>query len=381
MAESSAVICVSGVSKTYRGLDVDRKESGVASWIKIVTRLTANRARTIRALDDVSFRIEPGEIFGIYGANGAGKTTLIRVLSGLLVPDEGTVVVNGHSGIDAIKDQISYISTNGWMGLEWQLTVRENLVLYGHTFGMPTPELSARCAQVLDAFDMAFAQGKHIAELSAGMRQKVTLMRGFLLDRPIIYLDEPTVSLDVQSSAALRDILVDAAQRQGKTVIVTSHSQVALSICRRILMLHAGRAVALGETGELARPLEGIAALHLTCAGHQTAVESTELCDGLLAHARVRDVQVAEANGRERTWQVDLLVDQADGVVGEVIDWFIAQEIAILGMRRSALSLQEIYAHYVAAHRNASAHQNASAHRKADQSTGASVHGDAGGEA
>jgi len=349
VAESSAIIRVNGVSKAYRGLDVDRKESGIASWIKIATRLTSNRAQTIRALDNVSFQIAPGEIFGIYGANGAGKTTLIRILSGLLIPDEGSVIVDGQSGIDAIKDQISYISTNGWMGLEWQLTVRENLVLYGHIFGIPASDLAPRSDLVLETFDMAFARDKHISELSAGMRQKVTLMRGFLLDRPILYLDEPTVSLDVQSQAALRDVLVDAAQRQGKTVIVTSHSPAALSICGRILMLHTGRAVALGAADELARPLAGIAALHLTCAGHQTAVSSTELRDGLLDHSRVRDVQVAEANGRESTWHVDLLTDSAGGAVGELIDWFIAQEIAILGMRRSDLSLQEVYAHHVSA--------------------------------
>ena len=347
MTSQSAIIDVSHVSKTYRGLSIDRKESGIGLWIKSAFRLTANRARTIRALDDVSFQIEPGEIFGIYGANGAGKTTLIKILSGLLLPESGSERVNGRTDIDEIKDQISYISTNGWMGLEWQLTVHENLKLYGHIFGIPTSELRIRCQGVLDRFGMAVEKDKHISELSAGMRQKVTLMRGFLPDRPILYLDEPTVSLDVQSSAALRQILVDAARRDGKTVIVTSHNPAVLSICRRIMLLHAGRVVALGSEAELASPLRGIKALHLTCANHQSIALPDDLVGGLLRLGMVRDVQASVGNGKENTWHVDLLVDRDDHAASEVIDWFIAREIPIVRMRSTTLTLQELYAYYV----------------------------------
>mgnify|MGYP001031849641 CR=1 FL=1 len=347
MTSQSAIIDVSHVSKTYRGLSIDRKESGIGLWIKSALRLTSNRARTIHALDDVSFQIEPGEIFGIYGANGAGKTTLIKILSGLLQPESGSQRVNGCTGIDEIKDQISYISTNGWMGLEWQLTAYENLVLYGHIFGISTSELRRRCHSVLDRFGMAAAKDKHISELSAGMRQKVTLMRGFLPDRPILYLDEPTVSLDVQSSAALRQILVDAARRDGKTVIVTSHNPVDLSICRRIMLLYAGRVVALGSEAELASPLRGIEALHLTCATHQSGDGAVDLVGGLLQLGVVRDVQVSEGNGRENTWRVDLLVHRDGHAASEIIDWFIAQDMPIVRMRSTSLTLQELYAHYV----------------------------------
>ena len=345
MTSQSAIIDVSHVSKTYRGLSIDRKESGIGLWIKSVFRLTSNRARTVRALDDVSFQIEPGEIFGIYGANGAGKTTLIKILSGLLHPESGSERVNGRTDIDEIKDQISYISTNGWMGLEWQLTVYENLMLYGHIFGIPTSEL--RIHSALDRFGMAGEKDKHISELSAGMRQKVTLMRGFLPDRPILYLDEPTVSLDVQSSAALRQILVDAARRDGKTIIVTSHNPVDLSICRRIMLLYAGRVVALGSEAELASPLRGIVTLHITCANHQSAAIPDDLYGGLLQLGIVRDVQVSEGNGKENTWHVDLLVDRDDHAASEIIDWFIARELPIVRMRSTSLTLQELYAYYV----------------------------------
>jgi len=328
-------------------VSIDRKESGIGLWIKSAFRLTSNRARTVRALDDVSFQIEAGEIFGIYGANGAGKTTLIKILSGLLLPESGSERVNGCTGIDEIKDQISYISTNGWMGLEWQLTVYENLMLYGHIFGIPTSELRRRCDSVLGLFGMVAGKDKHISELSAGMRQKVTLMRGFLLDRPILYLDEPTVSLDVQSSAALRQILVDAARRDGKTVIVTSHNPVDLSICRRIMLLYAGHVIALGCEAELASPLQGIKALRLTCANHQSGDGAADLVGGLLQLDVVRDVQVSEGNGRENTWRVDLLVHRDGHAASEIIDWFIARDMPIVRMRSAPLTLQELYAYHV----------------------------------
>lgn len=352
MTLPSAIIEVNQVTKTYQGFSLDRKESGIALWVKNVFQLTANRARTIRALDDISFRIEPGEIFGIYGANGAGKTTLIKLLSGLLLPDSGVLQVNGFTGIHQIKDQISYISTNGWMGLEWQLTVHENLVLYGTIFGISPSRLHTRCRAVTALFGMEDAKDKHISELSAGMRQKVTLMRGFLLDRPILYLDEPTVSLDVQSSIALRQVLVDVARQEGTTIIITSHNPVDLSICQRIMLLHAGRALAINTEYGLARSLIEMAVLHLTCGslrnGSSTEAATVgDLQEALLQIDAVRKSEVSEANGRRNTWHIDLLVDREDHATGEVIDWFIAHEIPILNMHRVAPSLQEVYTHYV----------------------------------
>ena len=150
----------------------------------------SNKATTLLAINHVSFSVSKGEIFGIYGANGAGKTTLIKLLSGLLGPTNGTIIIDGNKNNKNIKDKVSYISTNGWMGLEWQLTALENLILYGNMFGISANLLKDRCNDVLEEMGMTESKDKYISQLSAGMRQKITIARGLILDRPIIYRSE-----------------------------------------------------------------------------------------------------------------------------------------------------------------------------------------------
>ena len=345
------MITVSNVSKTYQGYDIDHKESGFVLWAKNAFKLTSNRATSVQALRDVSFEVERGEILGIYGANGAGKTTLIKILSGLLLPDAGQVQVNGYasassrSGGARIKEQISYVSTNGWMGLEWQLTAYENLLLYGTLFGLPRRTLRARCDAALRQTGMYEARAKQISELSAGMRQKVTLARGFLLDRPVLYLDEPTVSLDVPSSIALRQTLVEHAAQAHRTVLITSHNPVDLQICSRCLLLHRGRVLAVGTLDELRAPLTGIKALYITCANHQ-AHDADALRQELQAIPGVRSIWLdAPGAGQNNgtSWQFRLLIRQDQPPTGQIVDRLIAHAMPIVSMRTQDVTLQEIY--------------------------------------
>ena len=342
------MIHVSKIGKTYQGYDIDHKESGVVLWAKNAFKLTSNRAHTVQALRDVSFQVERGQVFGIFGANGAGKTTLIKILSGLLLPEAGSVQVNGHADADQIKQQVSYVSTNGWMGLEWQLTAHENVMLYGNIFGLPRAGLGARCDAALERFGMLEARNKHIAELSAGMRQKVTLARGFLLDRPILYLDEPSVSLDVPSAMAFRSMLaqyvrpVDGSDER-KTVLITSHNPLDLQICDRILLLHQGRGVAVGTMDELRAPLTGIAALHITYSNRQSPDLGQEASRELLQLAGVRSAWSDPFNGEGQTRRVRLLIQPDARPTGEIVDWFIRRDLPILAMQQRDVTLQEIY--------------------------------------
>ena len=361
----TGMIVVSGINKTYQGYDIDHKESGVVLWAKNAFKLTSNRATTVQALQDISFEVKRGEVFGIFGANGAGKTTLIKILSGLLLPDSGSVEVNGHSESDSIKEQISYVSTNGWMGLEWQLTVYENVVLYGNIFGLPRATLRARCDAALKCFGMYEARLKYVSELSAGMRQKVTLARGFLLDRPILYLDEPTISLDAPSAIAFRNMLAryvadeffvggDARADHAhvgapKTVLITSHNSLDLQVCNRILFLHQGCVVAVGTMDELKAPLRGIEALHITCANHHQVQGVDHLRQELLDLDGVRSVWIGSVNGQGQTWHVRVLIRQDEHPTGAIVDRFIAHDIPIVGMRTQDVTLQEIYESYLEA--------------------------------
>jgi ABC-2 type transport system ATP-binding protein len=199
------------------------------------------------------------------------------------------------------------------------------------------------------------AQSKQISELSAGMRQKVTLARGLLLDRPVLYLDEPTVSLDVPSARDLREQVSAYARAEHKTVLLTSHNPVDLEICDRCMLLHAGRVVAVGTMDELRAPLRGIQALHVTCANPGAGQNLDALCGELVSLEGVRSVwSDAPANdqpsqsghrngGQGLNGHLRLLIRQDRHPTGEIVDRFIAHELPIVAMRTQDVTLQEIY--------------------------------------
>lgn len=341
------MIQVTGIYKQYRAVDIDRKDSGLGLWFKNTLKLTGNRASPTQALSNVSFQVEQGEVFGIFGVNGAGKTTLIKILSGLLRAEHGSVCVHGQDNPNQIKRMVSYVSTNGWMGLEWQLTAYENLLLYGNLFGVSERLLRRRCDTALEQLGLTEARHKYIAELSAGMRQKVTLARGLILDRPVLYLDEPTVSLDAQSSAQVRRIAAAMAAEQGKTILITSHNPVDLAICNRILFLHQGRVLKLDTLDNLLAPLRGAATLRIAFSSQSESGPSAESRAALARLPSVRSVGIEQPHNRRNRWLARLAISQADQPINAIVDWFIAQNLPIMNLKIEPITLQEIYEYFL----------------------------------
>jgi len=334
------VITLTNVSKQYKGITVN-KDSGVYLWIKNIANLTGNKAASLLAVNDVSFSVSAGEIFGIYGANGAGKTTLIKLLSGLLAPSGGTVEVDGRTEIRHIKNAVSYISTNGWMGLEWQLTARENLILYGNMFGLSGKKLDARCDAALLAVGMDEAKDKYVSELSAGMRQKITIARGLVLDRPIIFYDEPSVSLDVQSAQSLRRLIQSDAAQNGRTAIIASHSAEDLAICGRVMLLSKGEVIALGTPDELKTPLSGIQMIEIQCLNTGQDVRFEDI-------PGVERVTYGSAEGKRDTRKIKLSARKSDFSFDRLIDFLIEYNVAAHSINRIDITLQEVYEYYLA---------------------------------
>jgi len=334
------VISLQNVSKLYKGV-ASNKDSGVYLWIKNFARLTSNKATSLLALNGVSFTVDKGEVFGIYGANGAGKTTLIKILSGLLSPSGGTVMVDGKTGYRDIKNAVSYISTNGWMGLEWQLSARENLILYGNMFGLSGKKLDLKCEEVLRAVGMAEAKDKYISELSAGMRQKITIARGLILDRPVIFYDEPSVSLDVQSARSLRDLIKTDAAENKRTAIIASHNYSDLAVCGRIMLLSKGRIIAIGTPEELREPLYDVQMFEINCLNQGRQIPFDTL-DG------VESVTYGSIEGKRDMESIKLSVHRKDFSFDHLIDFMIANNIAAHSINPMEITLQEIYEYYLA---------------------------------
>ena len=210
-------------------------------------------ARTVQAVDGVHFRAEDGRITGLLGPNGAGKTTSLRMVAGLLVPDEGRVLVDG---IDVAMQPQRALARMGVLsdarGLYPRLTARENIVYYGRLQGLSRAAALQRVAALAKVLDMAPLLDRRTDGFSQGERMKTALARALVHDPANIILDEPTNGLDVLATRALREALRRLRDDEGKCIVFSTHiMQEVQRLCDRVVVVSAGRTVADGSVDEL----------------------------------------------------------------------------------------------------------------------------------
>jgi len=204
------------------------------------------------ALDSVSLKIFPNEIFGLLGPNGAGKTTAISILCGLFNPTSGDVIINGFN-LKTDKDQIKQIIgvVPQELALYPTLTARENLTFFGNMYGLHGKPLKEKIAHSLSVFGLEKHANRKIAKFSGGMKRRVNLIAGLLHDPKILFLDEPTVGIDVQSRIVILEYLKEINKNQ-TTIIYTSHyMEEAENLCSRVAILDRGKVVSLGVPADL----------------------------------------------------------------------------------------------------------------------------------
>ncbi|MBA2668454.1 MAG: ATP-binding cassette domain-containing protein [Trueperaceae bacterium] len=218
-----------------------------------VQNLSKTFAR-VRAVDDVTFSVAAGEVFGLLGPNGAGKTTTLRILATLLRPDAGSASVAGldvQRDAEAVRRTIGVV--NGGMGLYDRLTGREILRYFGRLYDMDARAIDRRIAEVDDLLDLGDALTKPAGTFSTGMRQKVVIARAVLHDPPVIFFDEVTSGLDVMARRAVLDV-VRAYPSAERAVIYSTHVMSEVEeLCDRAAVLYRGRLVAQGSIDELKR--------------------------------------------------------------------------------------------------------------------------------
>jgi len=208
------------------------------------------------AVDDVTFTVEDGEIFGFLGPNGAGKTTTIKMLTGLLEPSEGEGSVAGHDvrrERRALRASIGYMSQR--FSLYGDLTVGENLELFSGLYGVTGPRRREREAWVLEMSGLGRARDRPAADLALGYKQRLALGTALLHEPPILFLDEPTSGVDPVARRSFWD-LIDGLARDGTTVFVTTHYMQEAAYCHRLGLMNRGRLVALGSPDELRSRVE-----------------------------------------------------------------------------------------------------------------------------
>ena len=203
------------------------------------------------AVDHITFDVGKGEIFGFLGANGAGKTTAMRMLTGLLVPTEGEATVAGYDVYhdpEKIKKQIGYMSQK--FSLYEDLTVRENIRLYGGIYGLSDQELKLKSDNLIARLDMQDLQNKKIGSLPLGWKQKLAFSVALIHDPKIVFLDEPTGGVDPITRRQFWEQIYKVAD-EGTTVFVTTHYMDEAEYCDRVSIMVDGRIDALDSPAGL----------------------------------------------------------------------------------------------------------------------------------
>ena len=223
------------------------------SDIAIAARELSRRFGDFTAVEAISFDVRAGEVFGFLGANGAGKTTAIRILTGLLAPTSGAATVAGYDvyrDSEAIKRSIGYMSQR--FSLYADLTVRENIRLYGSIYGLSRPEIRSRTDALLARLRLEDSASQRVGALPLGWKQKLAFSVALLHAPRIVFLDEPTGGVDPVTRRQFWELIHDAAAG-GTTVFVTTHYMDEAEYCDRLAIMVAGRIDAIGTPREVKR--------------------------------------------------------------------------------------------------------------------------------
>jgi ABC-2 type transport system ATP-binding protein len=206
------------------------------------------------AVDGISLRIEPNEIFGLLGPNGAGKTTTISILCGIFSPTRGTVKIDGFDisrDLEKIKHIIGVVPQD--LALYPTLTAMENLTFFGNMYGLKGKALKDRIMDCLHVFGLEKVADKKVANYSGGMKRRVNLIAGLLHHPKVLFLDEPTVGIDVQSRVVILDYL-KRINSEHTTIIYTSHyMEEAENLCSRVAIVDRGKIISIGNPKELVK--------------------------------------------------------------------------------------------------------------------------------
>jgi ABC-2 type transport system ATP-binding protein len=224
----------------------------VAAPVIDVTDLTKVFNRS-PAVDGISFQVHRGELLGFLGPNGAGKTTTIAMLLGLIAPTTGTVRILGQAMPEhrhAILARVNFSSP--YVALPYDLTVQENLTVFGHLYGLAAVRRTIR--ELSEVFGVAHLLNRRTGALSSGETARVNLVKAFLNDPDVLFLDEPTAALDPEAADTVRSLLLRLGRERGLTIFYTSHNMREVErLSSRIIFLHQGHIIADGPAAQVVR--------------------------------------------------------------------------------------------------------------------------------
>ena len=248
MSQSEAVVHVDTLRKTFA---VPERDPGLRAAVRSLVRRTT---REVRAVEGISFDIGPGEVVGFLGPNGAGKTTTLKMLSGLLYPTSGEARVLGHIPSKRERDFLRRITLV--MGnrnqLQWDLPALDSFELNRAIYRIPRPDFMKLRDELIELLDVGDLVRKPVRNLSLGERMKVEVVGSLVHEPRVLFLDEPTIGLDVTMQKRIRSFIAEYNRRHDATVLLTSHYMAdVVALCRRVIVIHHGRILFDGDLARL----------------------------------------------------------------------------------------------------------------------------------
>ncbi len=252
-----------------------------------IDRTARNKTdRKLIALDDINLQVKRGELFGLLGPNGAGKTTLIRILATLLSTSSGTALVEGFDvkrEIRKIRPIINMVSGGETCGYGI-LTATENMRLFTELYGIPWRVAKPRVEKMMKVVGLDRYKGVRVNKLSTGIRQRINFARGFTTNPKVLFLDEPTVGLDVHSAREIRDFIKSyLAENQGTTILLTTHYMAeADELCDRLAIIDKGKLQVCDKPSVLKHSVQQETAIEVTISGQEPPPDHWSAIEGII---------------------------------------------------------------------------------------------------
>ncbi len=294
------------------------------------------------ALQGVNLQVRQGELFGLLGPNGAGKTTLIKILTTLLAPTSGRARVAGHDVVKepgkvrALINMVSGGESSGY-GL---LTIRENLWMFSQFYGLPSREANERIRALLKLVGLEDRMDTKSSDLSTGLRQKMNIVRGFLTDPQVLFLDEPTLGLDVGASRDARHLIRSwLDEDRTRTLLLTTHYMAeADELCDRVAIINRGRVLACDSPAALKQQIQRDALFTIAVSG----------MNGFKAATLEQPPGVRRA-GREESGSLSVLnlILEEEAALGGVINKLNESNVKIERLDKHAPTLEDVFVHLV----------------------------------
>lgn len=297
--------------------------------------------KEFKAVDNISFDIYKGEIFGLLGPNGAGKTTTIKMITGLLRPTSGSVMVMGKNVDKKPMEALGNIGTvlAGDRSIYWKLTARENLEYFAALYGYAPKEASKRAQNIMERLGLLEKADELVEKFSTGMKQKVALGKALIPNAPVVLLDEPTLGLDPQSALNLREIIMNI-KKEGRTVLLTTHyMEEADFLSDRIAIIDGGKIIALDTPENLKKGLNDTKLIK---------IEVNFVTDKLKEDIKsIKDIKkvISDYNEEKRSYTLTIHHTDGDTITQKILDSIAQNNCRILNVTVIEPSLEDVFIH------------------------------------